>query len=110
MDIICPVCNHPIDKHMPNSIIGDAGCYIIVNGSVGTFCDCQLLPSDIVRLYLESGREALAPFAHPDLCESLGGNIQGEKSIIFQRNHAIITLEDTRRAAAWVDKYFGKKG
>lgn len=44
---------------------------------------------------LEAG---LKPFAHDDLCEKLSGNFDGDKSIIFQRNDAVITLSDCRNA------------
>ena len=49
---------------------------------------------------LDEALTALAPFAHPDLCEQLGGNVEGDESIIFKRNKAPITLGDCRKAAA----------
>jgi hypothetical protein len=42
--------------------------------------------------------DVLRAFAHPDLCEVLGGNVEGNASIVFQRNKAILTLGDFRRA------------
>ena len=48
--------------------------------------------------------EALKPFAQEDLCRAYSGNIEGDKSIIFQRNKAIITLGDCRRAVAILKK------
>ena len=49
-------------------------------------------------------RAALAPFAHDDLCKELGGNVEGDASIIFMRNRAQITLGDCRRARALFHK------
>ena len=43
---------------------------------------------------------ALTPFLHDDLCEVLGGNIQGDDSIVFQRNTAKLTLGHFRAARA----------
>lgn len=42
--------------------------------------------------------EALKPFAHEDLCKTLSGNIQGDESIIYQRDTAILKLGDFRKA------------
>jgi len=47
---------------------------------------------------LEDLREALKPFAHPDLCQIHPSNADGDLSPIFQRNKAVITLKDCRRA------------
>lgn len=44
--------------------------------------------------------EALRPFAHPDLGEILGGNVQGNESIVFQKNKAFLKIGDFRKAAA----------
>lgn len=49
-------------------------------------------------------RAALSPFAHDDLCKELGGNVEGDASIIFQRNLAQITLGDCRRARMLLNK------
>jgi len=51
--------------------------------------------------------EALKPFAHPDLHELLGGNVQGDDSIVFQRNGAFLTIGDFRRASAAIAKAKG---
>jgi hypothetical protein len=45
-------------------------------------------------------REALAPFTHPDLCRATSGNIEGDKSPVFGRDKATLTLGDFRKAAA----------
>lgn len=45
-------------------------------------------------------REALEPFAHPDLCKRLPNNGNDDNAVIFARNNAVITLADCRRAAA----------
>lgn len=45
-------------------------------------------------------RAALEPFSHDDLCEQLGGNVQGENSPIFGRNRAVLVLGNFRRARA----------
>lgn len=48
-------------------------------------------------------KEALKPFAHPDLSKAFANNTQGDDSIIFQRDNAFITLGDCRRAAALLE-------
>jgi len=45
-------------------------------------------------------RAALEPFAHPDLCRPLGGNMVGGDSPVFGRNDALLTLADFQRARA----------
>ena len=52
-----------------------------------------------LRAKLDAALTALAPFAHPDLCEQFGGNVEGDESIIFGRNKALIKLGDCRKAA-----------
>jgi len=52
-------------------------------------------------------REALEPFAHPDLCETLGGNVQGDYSPVYGRNKAILRIGDFRRARARLDALGG---
>lgn len=42
--------------------------------------------------------EALEPFAHADLSELLGGNVEGDDSIVFQKKDAKLTIGDFRRA------------
>lgn len=42
--------------------------------------------------------KALEPFAHPDLCRELGGNLQGDESLVFGRGDAVLKLGDFRRA------------
>lgn len=39
---------------------------------------------------------AAVPFSHDDLCAYLGGNSEGEDSIVFQRNSAYLRLRDFR--------------
>lgn len=48
---------------------------------------------------IERLRKGLAPFAHPDLSKTLGGNIEGDASPVFGRDKAKLTLGDFRRAA-----------
>ena len=43
---------------------------------------------------------ALRPFAHPDLSRIMGGNVEGDDSIVFRRNEARLTIGDFKRAAA----------
>jgi len=47
---------------------------------------------------IEKLEAALKPFSHDHLCEYLGGNANGEQSIIFQRNKAKLTIGDCRLA------------
>jgi len=42
--------------------------------------------------------EALRPFAHPDLCKILAGNVLGEDSPVFGREKAILLIKDFIRA------------
>jgi hypothetical protein len=43
---------------------------------------------------VERLQTALRPFVHDDLCRIFGGNAEGLKSPIFQRNAAVITIGD----------------
>jgi hypothetical protein len=56
-----------------------------------------------MRQEIAALREALEPFAHPDLCETLGGNVQGDDSPVYGRNKAILRIGDFRRARARLD-------
>lgn len=47
-----------------------------------------------LRAQLAEAVEALKPFAHPDLSEILAGNTVGEKSIVYVRNNATLTVKD----------------
>jgi hypothetical protein len=42
--------------------------------------------------------DALRPFAHPDLCKMLSGNVKGDASIVFQRDNAFLRIGDFARA------------
>lgn len=53
-------------------------------------------------------REALKPFTHDDLCEMLGGNVEGDESPVFNRNHAMLKLKDFRKARAVLSETEGK--
>lgn len=97
--ILCPVCGHSIDKHLPLTVGNDPGCQIVVDGETGVACDCGLLPSDITNMLLLYARTALYPFVHEDLSEVLGGNVQGDESAVFQRNNAILRIKHFRLAA-----------
>lgn len=44
--------------------------------------------------------KALEPFGHPDLSQTLSGNIEGDASPIFGRDRAILKLGDFKRARA----------
>lgn len=52
-------------------------------------------------------RDALEPFAHPDLRLQLGGNSdrEGRDAIVFQRNNAVLRLRDFDVAAAPQDPH-----
>lgn len=54
-----------------------------------------VLKAEIVKLQAKNSRlrEALAPFAHPDLFRVTAGNVEGGESIVFQRNNAILKLK-----------------
>lgn len=55
---------------------------------------------DTLTAEVERLREALRPFAHPDLCKQVSGNKQGDDSPVFGRDKATLTLGDFRRARA----------
>lgn len=46
MDIICKVCNHEINDHLPD------GCFHCENGtlSVNETCSCELSPADVANV------------------------------------------------------------
>ena len=48
--------------------------------------------------------EALRPFTHPDLCETLGGNVQGDESPLWARNRAMLKLGHFKTASATLNK------
>lgn len=45
-------------------------------------------------------RQALRPFAHPDLSMVTSGNVQGGSSPVFQRNRAVLRIGDFKKAAS----------
>ena len=51
------------------------------------------LETKIVKL-----QNALRPFTHPDLHKIFGGNCEGSKSVVFQRNNAVLRIGDFKRA------------
>ena len=57
-----------------------------------------------LRAQLAEAREVIKPFIHEDLCSQLAGNTIGEKSIVFGRDKAELTLGDFRAARAWYNK------
>jgi len=54
---------------------------------------------DIITL-----REALAPFAHPDLHRLCYGNTRNDDSIVFQKDKAILKISDFKRASKLYNK------
>ena len=68
------------------------------NASYGELYD------EVTRLTreLEEAKDILEPFSHEDLCEQLGGNAEGDLSIIFQRNKAVLRLGDFKRVRAYL--------
>lgn len=61
--------------------------------SAGLKKKSRKLEQEIERL-----RDMLKPFAHPDLCKFLPGNTHDDKSVVFQRDHAILRIGDFRQA------------
>jgi len=51
-----------------------------------------------LKAKLEVAEKALEPFTHEDLSFKFSNNCQGNESIIFQRNNAILTIGDIKRA------------
>lgn len=43
-------------------------------------------------------RQALRPFAHPDLSMVTSGNVEGDSSPVFQRNKAVLRIGDFKKA------------
>lgn len=70
---------------------------------------CEETADDLASaLFAERAKNAkllriLEPFAQDDLCRLLSGNIEGNSSIIFQRDDAILRLRDFRRARAAIE-------
>ena len=60
-----------------------------------------------LTLQLDAAEKALEPFAHPDLCKLVGGNVQGDASPVFGRDKAILTLGDFRRARKFLRRNHG---
>ena len=79
----CPVCNRNFVCSVCNSFLG--------------VTEAQQ-NEDYLKCKIERLKEVLKPFTHPDLSKKFQGNAEGNKSIIFQRNDAKITLGDCRKA------------
>ena len=47
---------------------------------------------------VEMLKAIIKPFAHPDLSKMLGGNAEGDKSPVFQRDKAMLTIGDFKKA------------
>ena len=60
----------------------------------------QIRNEEACRLEEENERlrAALAPFTHNALSEMMGGNCDGDNSIVFQRNKAKLTIGDFKAA------------
>ena len=57
-------------------------------------CHCRTKEAEKIDQLVE----ALKPFTHPDLSQILEGNCEGDDSIVFQRNKAILRIGDFRKA------------
>ncbi len=53
--------------------------------------------------------EVLRPFAHPDLHKLFSNNVEGDESIVFQRDKAVLIISDLRKAAELYVKLKEKK-
>lgn len=67
---------------------------------------CRQLERELAALRAERDEAVrlLRPFAHDDLCALLGGNAEGDESIIFVRNSAVLRISDCRAARALIAK------
>lgn len=72
------------------------------NTDTGNHTACEEIAT--LRAQLAEAREVIKPFIHEDLCSQLAGNTIGEKSIVFGRDKAELTLGDFRAARAWYNK------
>ena len=81
----------------------NTGEYYLVTGN-HVLCQDYEQKLSTLRAQLAEAVEALKPFAHPDLSEILAGNTVGEKSIVYVRNNATLTVKDFHRAAEIVEK------
>jgi len=86
---------------MPTDLTPERVREIVEGGKVFS-AEARALARQVIAL-----REALEPFAHPDLCETLGGNVQGDHSPVYGRNKAILRIGDFRRARAPLDALGG---
>lgn len=59
--------------------------------------------AELIRLreQLAKVREVIKPFTWPVFHELLGGNIQGDSSVVFARNKGQLLIGDFRRAYEW---------
>lgn len=48
--------------------------------------------------------QALKPFAQYDLCLILGGNAEGDESIVFKRNYAVLKIKHFKKAKEIINK------
>jgi len=107
----------------PSSIISDLdNPEWIPNGGVGGYAVTVREPSD-EQAYIDwhgngeficqsrnhwqafiNVAKAVKPFTHGELCELLGSNAQCDDSPVFQRNGAILTIGDFRRARVALKK------
>ena len=69
-----------------------------------TYAASALKKANARNKLLEDVAKAAVPFSHDDLCEYLGGNADGEDSIVFQRNFAYLRIRDFRRTRAALAK------
>ena len=56
--------------------------------------------NDDLRAHLQRVEAAAKPFIHPDLYKTFSNNHEGDKSIIFVRDDAVITIGDCKRLLA----------
>ena len=73
-----------------------------IDFAVRAILDAGGYPARVAELEAENKRlrTLLVPFAHRDLSALLGGNIQDDASIVYQRNNAILRLGDFRAVRA----------
>lgn len=72
---------------------GSHECLVERPKGMGTNSGCNC-PAWKLRALLGACYTALKPFAHKDLTEVLGGNVEGRESIVYQRNMAKLRLGD----------------
>jgi len=104
MERKCSRCEkmYKFDKVCSYSFSSDIEAHTFWNMDLCFTCRDEILKfiddKHSLQAKLDKAVEALEPFTHEDLSFKFSNNCQGNESIIFQRNNAILTIGDIKRA------------